>query len=115
MNRSVAPRRMVYSSTLKDMPNRCKKMRIFGEHHLFLGYDPKRSRDENGEITQSLKPQGSSGGALINPGQIATLETLSRKQLPVPKLSGRLIKNPKFHNVAVKIGFVLGQIDTELV
>jgi hypothetical protein len=49
-----------------------KKLGISGDDHLFVKYE-KLSKLESGEIVTSFHPQGMSGGALIDLGNIAKL------------------------------------------
>ena len=111
--KSIKPQVMRYSSLLKPMPELCKSMGVTGEHHFFLAHDRRKSKDPDGNVVNTLKPTGSSGGALIKMGQITSPEALFENRLPQAKLVGVLIENPRSEGVliAVSIGLILDQVE----
>ena len=110
--KSVTPKFLKYSSTVKSKPSLCEKLRITGNEHLFLDFDSKQSKDSDGNIVMSVKPTGISGGGLIDMGNISKPKNFLPGIPCVGKLAGILIENHKEHKAmsAVKIGVIVNQI-----
>jgi hypothetical protein len=110
--KSVKPHYMKYASTVKPNDVLCKKLGVSGKDHLFLNYNPKHSKDEAGKIVNSIVPRGISGGALIDMGNIAKLDSYIPGASCKGQIAGMLIENHRDCKAmsAVKVGVIVEQI-----
>lgn len=110
--KTVTPKYLRYSSTVKPNASLCEKLNITGNEHLFLDFCSKQSKDSDGNIVSSIKPTGISGGGLIDMGLVSKPENLSIGASNIGKLAGVLIENHREHKAmsAVKIDVIMNQI-----
>jgi hypothetical protein len=111
LQKSVTPRFMKYSSTVKPNTDLCKKLGISENQHFFLNFNSKHSKNSDGLIVNSIAPKGISGGALIDMGSFGPKQFEPGIQCK-GKLAGMLIENHKEHKAisAIKIGVIINQI-----
>jgi hypothetical protein len=112
VRRQVRPSVWQYAGTAATDDKFARKLGITGKDHLFIGFDHRRSRDKSGEIVNTLKPVGMSGGPLIDLKIIADLNSLndpSNVQYCVAGLLTEIHKSDK-RMVAVKIATVLASL-----
>ncbi|MBB1632466.1 hypothetical protein [Cupriavidus sp. UME77] len=95
-----------YYSVTRDGAKAAEKMGVDGVHHIFIGYD-KHSKWPNGRRIDSLKPQGASGGALIDLGDCSDLESARSDGEFVPKLAGIFIEHHNKVLISTRIGVIL--------
>jgi len=112
---SLTPKYMKYSSTVKQNDALCQKLRISGADHLFLDYDSKYSKDDNGQIVNSYAPRGISGGALVDMGKTSDPKSYIPQTPCTGKIAGMLVENHKDFKAmsAVKINVIVEQIKTK--
>lgn len=80
-----------YSATVHTDPKIFENVGASEVTHLLLKYG-KKSRAFTGEITNSIKPQGASGGILVDLGRIS-LQSLAPTTPLTHRLAGILIEN----------------------
>ena len=103
-----------YTGQIEEIPALAKKLNVSGAEHFFLKF-AKFSGTANGEKVSSFKPQGVSGGALIDLGNFATIEKFSPGSKHAGYLSGMMIEHHPDHRalVAVRIEYVLNAIRSQ--
>lgn len=92
----VLAKSWAYSGTVFTDENVFNDIGASQETHLLLKFG-KKSKSFAGETTNSIRPQGASGGILVDLGRIQ-LQTLASTALVTPRLAGVLIE----HHVASK-------------
>lgn len=107
VSRAVKPKYIKYSSTAKHIKELCAKLNIPDDTHIFLDYNEKHSKDDEGNMVNSYSPRGVSGGALINLGRQSNPYAYLPSSTCVGKLSGLLIEFHKEFNALVAIKFVI--------
>lgn len=114
VNRSVTPKYMKYTSTLKSDQSWATDRSLSGNDHILLKYHSKYARDSDGNKVNTLSPRGASGGALIDMGALHQVEAYRPNHTPVGRLVGMIIEKCAKHNVlvAVRIGTILEQIES---
>lgn len=112
VNNTVTPKYMKYTSTILDRPELCREYGVSSEVHLFLGFDKKQARDEDGNIISALSPQGSSGGAFIDMGNVSHPDSFRPGHEPQGRLAGMVIQSSSKYQVlvAVRIHSILKNI-----
>ena len=100
----------MYADTIKNDESLCKKLKISGKDHLFLNYNFKHSKNDNGGLINSVNPQGLSGGSLVDMGTFG--DWIGPTNKPAGKLAGMLIEMHKPHKaiIAVKINKIVNFI-----
>ena len=112
ISKSIKPKIWRYSSTVKENKELCEELKISGEHHYFLDYNSKYSRDSEGNKMSSMKPIGMSGGALIDMCSLINLEKYKQGSENNGFLAAILIENQKKYKsmVCVRLSLILDQI-----
>jgi hypothetical protein len=97
-------------NTGTERPDLCEQLKISADTHLFIGY-AKHVKSVDGTTQTAVKPQGASGGILVDLGQI-DIDKLTPESPCTGLLAGVLIEHHKDHKaiIAVKIQLVLEQI-----
>lgn len=110
--KSVKPYYLKYTSIIVSNEQLCKKLKITGNDHYFLSFDPKKSKDSSGNIVNSVAPRGISGGALIDLGDFSKPYNLLDTAPCTAKLTGMMIENHPDQKamVAVSIRIIIDQI-----
>lgn len=110
--KSIKPYYMKHASTVNQNEVLRRKLGVSGKDHLFLEYNSKHSKDEEGKIVNSIVPRGISGGALIDMGNIANPDSYIPNAPCSGQIAGMLIENHKDCKAmsAVKIGVIVEQI-----
>jgi hypothetical protein len=80
-----------YSATVHTDPKIFENVGASETTHLLLKYG-KKSKAFTGEVTNSIKPQGASGGILVELGRMS-LQSLAPTTPSTPRLAGVLIEN----------------------
>jgi hypothetical protein len=83
------------------------KLRITGEDHIFIGFNPKHSKDSIGNLVNSIDPTGISGGTLVDLGNLADPKNLGPENECRPHLVGLLIEKYPGYLVSTKIEVVI--------
>lgn len=111
---SIPPAPYSYTTNAKEDDVLAATLGVTGNDHFFLARE-KRSRDAQGQIVDSVKPVGLSGGALIDLGQLGRPENLSPLSPCTGYLAGILIENRSQRKalVAVKIQLILEHISVQ--
>ena len=99
--KTISPNYFRYADMVKSDKKLCQKLGISGADHLFLNYNFKHSKNERGFLINAIKPQGLSGGALVDMGTIADWNKPGFKA--VGKLAGLIIEGHKDHKVVVAV------------
>jgi hypothetical protein len=110
--KSITPKFAKYTATGKSKPELFKKLDITGQDHITIDHDKKYSRNPDGSITNSIRPRGMSGGALIDIGRLVTIDELRKTEVHPGFLAGILIeKHDEFNSMlSVKIDVVIEDI-----
>lgn len=88
---SVVGNLVAYTNTSKTTKLLADKYGDGGMHHLFLGY-AKYSRDEIGTKVSSIKPDGMSGGPVLDVGRLSDPKVFRAEIQPTPRLAGMTIE-----------------------
>lgn len=112
--KSVPTQIFNYSNTATEHDALKKKLQISGSDHIFIGFNPKYSKDMEGKRINSIRLNGVSGGAVVNLGNLAKPEILAGTQTPAPKLAGLFIEFHKAEKIilATRIQTILAAINT---
>jgi hypothetical protein len=107
--RQVRPSIWSYGATALQDLALAKKLKVSGDDHIFLGFDPDKSKEVTGAIVNSLEPVGMSGGALVNLGCIAHPDNLAKEKQSPGRFAGVLIEVRRREKriVAVKVDLLL--------
>ena len=112
--RSITPTRFPFSSLVHEKPELAKELGVSGRDHLFLDYSPKHSKNDKGQIVNSVAVTGMSGGPLIDMGIVAQYVAKrvvhpEREPHYEGRLAGLLIECRDKHGaiVAVRISLIL--------
>lgn len=110
-NNSIVSVLWKYAANVVNLPDLANEMGLSGNDHFFLKYE-KYSRNSEDQKVSSLSPIGLSGGALIDLGNFAAIETYDTKSSFYGRLAGVLIERNKKHRaiISVKIQKVLQAI-----
>lgn len=110
--KSITPKFAKFTATGKSKPELFKKLGITGQDHITIDHDKKFSRNPNGTITNSFRPRGMSGGALIDIGRLVTIDELRKTEAHPGFLAGILVeKHDGFNSMlSVKIDVVIEEI-----
>jgi hypothetical protein len=102
-SRHIRPRVHSYGATVVHDEKFLNKLGLSGEDHILIKYE-RQSRDPGGEIVNSIKPVGMSGGALLDLGNLATPRSIAGLAPLRFSLSGLLIEfhQPENRIVAVR-------------
>ncbi|WP_176761178.1 trypsin-like serine protease [Desulforhopalus singaporensis] len=102
-----------YSSVVKNDNKLCKRLGVSGDQHLFLDFNSKKSRDYNGNIVNSLNPQGISGGAMLDMGRLANPNQYKTDAQCIGRLAGIFIEHKSEFKVmvAVRINCIIDMIN----
>ncbi|MDO8729403.1 MAG: trypsin-like peptidase domain-containing protein [bacterium] len=111
-NYAVISSRWHYFSTFEYSAELCKQLKIEGEHHIFVGYHRKRSKDFEGNIINSISLKGISGGAVFDLGDFGVPGNYAMSIKFNPLLAGIFIEaHPAYHTtVATKISVIIEYI-----
>jgi len=112
VKKSITPRFAKYTSTAKSKPELFKRLNLTGNDHIAIDHNKKYSRNPDGSITNSIRPRGMSGGALIDLGRLVTPEELKKSNVDPGFLAGILVeKHDEFNAMlSVKIDLILDAI-----
>lgn len=91
---TVKPTLFPYSSVHVLDPDIAKGLPNNGDDHLFITYG-KKSRDEEGNVDNSVAPKGMSGGLIVDAGRPGDLEVLAGTKVPTPFAAGIVIELKK--------------------
>lgn len=108
-NKGLKPVLSKYTADLNDDPRLPERVGVSGERHLFLKY-AETSESSTGELKNTFKPNGLSGGPLIHLGNFAAMGRFEETELPVGRLAGMIIEKKDANLVAVKIQAVIEAI-----
>jgi hypothetical protein len=92
------------------------KLKVSGKDHLFIGFDRKHSRAEDGTVVNSISPRGISGGAVFDAGNLADPDNLRPGVHMRRRLAAIVIEYHPEHNriVATRVRVILGAIAERL-
>lgn len=110
--KKVSRNPFVYSSTLKNESTIFTSVGVQPTTHHLLDFDHNQSKDENGNIVNSIAPIGASGGGLFYMGNFSNPDFLRPSSKCLGLLSGILIENIKSQKVivAVRISLIIDEI-----
>lgn len=100
-----------YVAGVENVPALAEEMTISGDDHLFLRYD-KYSKDAEGRKVSSVSPRGLSGGAMVDLGDVYSMDMFESATPFAGRLAGMVIEMHKTHRalVAVRIQKIIQAI-----
>ena len=114
--RRVRAEQVRYSNIAGTDHPLCQERNLSPATHLFINYDPKHSRDAQGQRVNSIQPKGMSGGPVFNIGVLAHPSVLSGQRRPDPCLAGLAIEYHKDHRtmIATRVQPILNAVSQRL-
>ncbi len=100
--RSIISTSWRYVEGVTPMPKLAAELGISGELHFFQPYS-KYSRDSSGKRVSSVSPRGLSGGALVDLGNFASMESYDPRVAAAGHLAGIVIARYPRHGALASI------------
>ena len=94
-NQTVKTKLWKYASHENDDGSSALRAGSNPNWHLFIQFDSKHSRDEDGNVVNSPNPTGVSGGPVVYLGNLGSGDTYAIGSRIRPMLAGILTTNPK--------------------
>ena len=101
-NHSVKMFSWRYVAGVKHLPALERAMGVSGDYHFFQTYD-KYSRDHEGGKVSSVNPCGLSGGALVDLGNLSSMDSFESETPFSARLAGMVIERHDAHKALVAL------------
>ena len=101
-----------YSDVARVNQTLSQELNLSDTTHIFMNYNPKHSRDAQGQRVNSIALTGMSGGPVFNIGVLADPSVLNRCRHPAPCLIGLFTEYHRHQKtmIATRVQTVLGAV-----